>query len=112
MPDDLRRHESDPSDVDVAIVFAKPQPTGEVGADDIPIQDRDLPAMLEQEDGENFGRCRLSGPAQPGEPDAHTLAMPRGIGFCQDLCDFWPCEPAWQRFAAVQVLIAHLGAGD
>ena len=110
MPDELRRHKPDAPDINVPVIFAKPQALREMRAHYIAIEHRDLPAMLQQEYGEHLGRGGLARAAQPREPDAHALPMAGRIGLGQNLRHLRPRKPARQLLALVQVLVADLRA--
>ena len=68
--------------------------------------------MLEQHGDERVGGGRLAAAAQPGEPHADPLSVARRVRLAEDARHLRPREPLRQRHAGVEVLIAHLGAGD
>src|SRR4030095_8281632 len=85
VPHDLRRHKSDATDVDVPVSFAESQTLRKMGANDVAIQQRDRPAVLEHEREENLRRRRFARAAQPRKPDADSLTMAWRVGLGQYL---------------------------
>ncbi len=81
-----------------------------MGAHDVAVELRHLPARFEQEDREDRRGCRLPGSAETRQPDAEPLAVPRWIGLGQDLRRLRPREPGREKTTLSEKLLAHLSA--
>src|SRR5207244_10642260 len=95
MANDLRGYEPDAPNVRIAVFLAEAEPLRKMRANDIAVEQRDLPTVLEETFGEHLGGGRFARATQAGEPHAHALAMARRIGSDQDLSRLGPREPAW-----------------
>ena len=109
---DFGSDEADAPDIDVPILFAKPETLRQVSPYHIAIQNRDLAPVFLHQHSQYLGRRGLARTAESGEPDAHALLVPRWIDLTHDLSHFGPGEPFRQLAPVVQVLLAHLGARD
>jgi len=66
--------------------------------------------MFQQQHGQHFGGSGFAGARQTGEPDTGTLAVAGRVRVRQDLGRFGSREPGGQSLAAIQELVAYLGA--
>ena len=112
MAGDLTSDEADAQDVGVAVFLAETEAFGEVGTDDIAVQDSRLATMLEQHGDQRLRYGGLARTAQACKPDAHALLVTWRVDFCQDLGGLFAGEPLGERFALGKIIIAHLCAGD
>ena len=110
--DDLRGNEADAEDVGVTILLAESESLGEMRANDVAVEQRDLTAVLEQTADDDFCRRRLAGTAEARKPDAEALAMFWRVTLREDRRDLGTREPFRQRTSCAEKIVADLRAGD
>ena len=84
MTDDLRGHKPDAKDVRITIISREPQPFGKVSTDDVPVEQRHAPPVLDQKRRKRVCGGGLARGAEPSEPDAEALAVARRSRLGQD----------------------------
>jgi hypothetical protein len=109
---DLGGHEADAPDVGVAVFLAEAQALRQVRAHHVAVEHGDVAPALQEKGGEDLRGGGLAGAAQPGEPDAHPLPVPRRVGVHEDLGDLGAGEPVRKLDARVEEFLADLRAGD
>src|SRR6185295_3234921 len=83
-----------------------------MGSHDVSVEDCYLAAVFLQTRRQYLRGRRLTCGTQAGKPNTETLLVTWWMFFSYDLRDFFPCEPRWKIFAAIEIPLPSLASGD